>query len=180
MKLDDLIVPTAVATPGMLVADLFRECAAKQVPGIPFRNAAGRIVGKASVRHVLKLHCVPDYLVKNVGVLGNTLAGLTLIEDKARAMLATPVDAFVLPDMAIVGRDAPVAKAAAVALIHVGRADLARSWSRRRGKTALWADVACRSVKGYKPLVNPMKRSLIKHGYKISGCCTVRSWIPNH
>lgn len=118
MKLDDLIVPTAVATPGMLVADLFRECAAKQVPGIPFRNAAGRIVGKASVRHVLKLHCVPDYLVKNVGVLGNTLAGLTLIEDKARAMLATPVDAFVLPDMAIVGRDAPVAKTLAVMERH--------------------------------------------------------------
>jgi hypothetical protein len=118
LKLDDLIVPTAVATPGMPVADLFRECAAKQVPGIPFRNAAGRIVGKASVRHVLKLHCVPDYMVKNAAVLGNTLAGLNIIEDHARAMLVAPVDAFVLPDMAVVGRDAAVAKTLAVMERH--------------------------------------------------------------
>lgn len=118
MNLDDLIVPTAVATPGMPVAELFRECADKQVPGIPFRDASGRIVGKASVRHVLKLHCVPDYLIKHAGVLGNTLAGLTIIEDKARAMLAESVDAFVLPDMAVIGRDAPVAKTLAVMEQH--------------------------------------------------------------
>jgi hypothetical protein len=118
VKLDDLIVPTAVATPGMLVADLFRECAAKQVPGIPFRNAQGHIIGKASVRHVLKLHCVPDYMVKNAGVLGNRLEGLTIVEDRAREMLDMPVDTFVLPDMAVVARNAPVAKTLAVMERH--------------------------------------------------------------
>jgi hypothetical protein len=118
VKLDDLIVPTAVATPGMLVADLFRECAARQVPGIPFRNAAGHIAGKASVRHVLKRRCVPDFLVKNAGVLGDTLAGFTIVEDLARAMLEEPVDRLVLPDMAVVRRDAPMAKALAVMERH--------------------------------------------------------------
>jgi predicted transcriptional regulator len=118
LKLDDLIVPTAVATPGMSVAALFKACADKQVPGIPFRDASGRIVGKASVRHVLKMHCVPDYLVKNAGVLGDTLTGLTLVEERARDMLAKPVDAFVLPDIAAVGRDAPIAKTLAVMEQH--------------------------------------------------------------
>lgn len=118
MKLDDLIVPTPVASPGMSVAALFKACADKQVPGIPFRDASGRIVGKASVRHVLKMHCVPDYLVKNAGVLGDTLTGLTLVEERAREMLAKPVDAFVLPDMAVVSHEAPVAKTLAVMERH--------------------------------------------------------------
>jgi hypothetical protein len=118
VKLDDLIVPTPVATPGMLVGALFKACADKQVPGIPFRDASGRLIGKASVRHVLKMHCVPDYLVKHAGVLGDTLAGLTIVEERARDMLAKPVDAFVLPDMAWVGRDAPIAKTLAVMEKH--------------------------------------------------------------
>jgi hypothetical protein len=118
VKLNDLMVPTAVATPGMPVAELFRECAVRQVPGIPFRDAAGHIVGKASVRHVLKMNCVPDYLVKNASVLGNTLTGLTLVEDHARAMLKMSVDAFVLPDMAVVSHEAPVAKTLAVMERH--------------------------------------------------------------
>jgi hypothetical protein len=63
VKLNELIVPTAVATPGVSVETLFRECAAKQMPGLPFRDASGRIIGKASIRHVLKMTCIPDYPV---------------------------------------------------------------------------------------------------------------------
>jgi len=118
MKLDDLIVPTAVATPGMTVETLFRECAAKQVPGIPFRDASGRITGKASIRHVLKMNCIPDYMVKHAALLGNELSSLTIEAEKARLMLRQTVDTFVLPDMAIVGRDAAMAKALAVMERH--------------------------------------------------------------
>lgn len=118
MKLDDLIVPTAVATPGMTVEALFRECAAKQVPGIPFREASGRIVGKASIRHVLKVTCIPDYMVKHAALLGNSLDSLTIPAEKARSILALDVDAFVLADMAVIGPTAPVAKALAVMERH--------------------------------------------------------------
>jgi hypothetical protein len=118
VKLDDLIVPTAVATPGMTVEALFRECAAKQVPGIPFREASGRIVGKASIRHVLKVTCIPDYMVKHAALLGNSLDSLTIPAEKARSILALDVDAFVLADMAVIGPTAPVAKALAVMERH--------------------------------------------------------------
>jgi hypothetical protein len=118
LKLDDLIVPTAVATPGMKVEALFCECAEKQVPGIPFRDASGRITGKASIRHVLKLTCIPDYMVKHAALLGNTLSSLTLPAEKVRHLLQLDVDPFVLPDMAIVGREAAVAKALAVMERH--------------------------------------------------------------
>lgn len=53
MNLRELAVATAVATPGMRVAELFRECVRTQMPGIPFRDAGGRISVKASIRHIL-------------------------------------------------------------------------------------------------------------------------------
>ena len=118
MKLDDLIVPTAVATPGMNVASLFKECAHKQVPGIPFRDRNGKITGKASIRHVLKLTCIPDYMVKHAALLGNTLSSLALPVETARQMLALDVDGFVLSDMAVIGPDASIAKALAVMERH--------------------------------------------------------------
>ena len=34
MRLRDLAIPTALAEPGMLASDLFRECIRVQMPGI--------------------------------------------------------------------------------------------------------------------------------------------------
>lgn len=114
MKLLDLVVPTAVATPGTLVETVFRECIDKQVPGIPYRDASGKIVGKASIRHVIKVTCIPDAMVKHAAILGDHLAGLAVPAEKARSMLALPIDPFVLPDMAVINSEAPLFKALAV------------------------------------------------------------------
>ena len=118
MKLLDLIVPTAVASPGMLVGDVFRECVSRQVPGIPFRNANGKIIGKASIRHVLKINCIPAFMVKHAGLLGDRLERLMVPSDKAHHMLSLPIDPFVLPDMAVINSEAPVFKALAVMEKH--------------------------------------------------------------
>lgn len=114
MKLLDLIVPTMVAMPGMLVGDVFRECIAKEVPGIPFRDATGRITGKASIRHVLKVSCIPDVMVKHAALLGDHLERLMVPAEKAHSMLGLPIDPFVLPDMAVINSEAPLFKALAV------------------------------------------------------------------
>ncbi len=118
MTLDDLIVPTAVATPGMPVEDLFRECAAKQVPGLPFRDASGHITGKASIRHVLKITCIPDFMVKHVALLGDKLPSLTIPAEKARHVLALKIDPFVLPDVVRISRGTPISKALAAMERH--------------------------------------------------------------
>lgn len=118
MKLLDLVVPTLVATPGMRVEDVFAECVGKQVPGIPFRNASGKIVGKASMRHVLKVTCIPDFMVKHAGLLGDHLERLSVPAEKAQAMLALPVDPFILEDMAVINSEAPLFKALAVMEKH--------------------------------------------------------------
>jgi CBS domain-containing protein len=114
MQLIDLVIPTAVATPGMRVADIFRECIARQVPGIPFRNASGRISGKASIRHVLKLNCIPDFMVTHAALLGDEIDELTIPPEKARFVINLPIDNFVIPDPAVIGSHSPVAKALAV------------------------------------------------------------------
>lgn len=114
MFLDKVTIPTAVATPGMSVAELLHECIDKQVPGIPFRDATGRLSGKASIRHVMKLTCIPDFMVKHAPLLGDDLERLSITPEKARELLRLKVDDFVLPDTAWVTRKASVAKALAV------------------------------------------------------------------
>ena len=118
MQLTDLIVPTAVATPGMRVADVFRECIAKQVPGIPFRDAKGHIAGKASIRHVLKLNCIPDFMVTHGSILGDQIDELTIPAEKARHVINLAIDDFIIPDPAVIGPHSPVAKALAVMERH--------------------------------------------------------------
>ena len=118
MTLDDLIVPTAVATPGMSVEALFRACAATNMPGLPFRDASGRIIGKASIRHVLKMTCIPDYMVKHAALFGDNVASLNIPIEKARKVLGLTVDQFVLSDMAVVHPHASVTKALAVMEQH--------------------------------------------------------------
>lgn len=118
MILAELIVPTKVATPEMNVEELFRECADKNVPGIPFRDGSGHITGKASIRHVLKETCIPDYLVKHATLLGDRTTSLNIPLEKARQVLSLKVEPFVLEDSAIIGPESSVAKALAVMERH--------------------------------------------------------------
>lgn len=114
MSLSDLAIPTAVATPGMTVAELFRECVRVQMPGIPFRDASGRITGKASIRHILKMTCLPDYLTRHSHMLGDDIAHLRLPEIFGREILGRGIDDFILPALPRVNPGAPVTKALAI------------------------------------------------------------------
>lgn len=118
MELSSLIIPTSVARPGMSVRDVFTECVKHDVPGIPFRNARGHIIGKASIRYALKDTCIPDFLWKHSALLGDDLPSLTIPDYKAQAILALPIEPFVLPDTAIVHSRVPIAKALAVMENH--------------------------------------------------------------
>jgi CBS domain-containing protein len=118
MILAELIVPTAIATPETSVEELFRECSEKNVPGIPFQSADGQFVGKASIRHVLRETCIPDYLVKHATLLGDRTASLSIPLEKARRVLSLKVEPFVLEDSAFIGPESPVAKALAVMERH--------------------------------------------------------------
>jgi hypothetical protein len=114
MSLRDLAIPTALAEPGMLVSDLFRECIRVQMPGIPFRDATGRICGKASIRHILKMTCMPDYLIKYANMLGDDIEHLRLPEIHGPEILSRTIDDFILPSLPKINSSASVSKTLAV------------------------------------------------------------------
>lgn len=114
MKVGKLAVPTALATPGMCVAELFRECVRAQMPGIPYRDAGGRIRGKASIRHILKATCLPDYLVRHSHMLGDDMSYLRLPEIHGQEILRRAIDDYILPTLPSVNAAAPISKALAI------------------------------------------------------------------
>lgn len=114
MILRDIAVPTALATPGMLVADLFSACSHAQMPGIPYRDNSGRISGKASIRHILKMTCLPDYLTRHSHFLGDSIDHLRLPELHCRDILNRSIDEFILPKLSQVNSGAPISKALAI------------------------------------------------------------------
>lgn len=113
MILRDLLIPTATAYQGMTVGDMFAECFRSGVPGLPFCDSTGHIIGKASIRHVLKTSWMPDYLVQHSHVLGDTIDHLHLHEEQWQKLLASDVADYAIDDFASIGVEAPVSKALA-------------------------------------------------------------------
>ncbi len=114
MKISNMIVPTRTADAGMTVGEMFEECLRCQVPGLPFRDADGRITGKLSIRDILKNSCLPDYLITHAHLMGDHLELLTIPEVKAKHVLGLAVRHFVLTDYASIDSGSPVIKAIAV------------------------------------------------------------------
>lgn len=113
-KLEEALVRTGVARPGMSVRDVFRDCVTHNVPGIPFCDGQGELVGRVSIRHVLKLTCVPGFMVKGAHLLGDVVEAVRIPDVLARGLLDLAIDEFVLEPVAIVSSAAPVVKALAM------------------------------------------------------------------
>lgn len=114
MQLLDIVVPTGMAHAGMKVGDVFAECVACNVPGIPFADEKGRITGRVSIRHTLKMTCIPEYMVKGAHLLGDAIDHLAVRDDEVRYLLDLPVDGFVLEDVAHLSAASPIVKALSV------------------------------------------------------------------
>ncbi len=118
MRIADLAIPTPVAHSGMKVAELFRACIDAGVSGLPYRNIKGEIVAKASIRHVLKETCIPDFMIRHHHLLGNGIEHLQIPELKAQEVLNKGIDEFLFPDLPQVNADAPLAKVLAIMENH--------------------------------------------------------------
>jgi len=118
MKLANILTPTRVATPGMLVRDVFAECVRAQVPAIPYRDASGELVGRISIRNTLKCGCLPDFMIEMANVLGNDMTCVGEPDGKARELLCHAVDDYVLPKLFTLNIDATVFRALAIMEKH--------------------------------------------------------------
>lgn len=114
MELDEIIIPTSVATPGMLVKDVFKECLRAQVPAIPYRGSNGELDGRVSIRDTLKRSCLPEYMIELAYVLSDQLACIEDAEAKAREVLCQKIDEFVIPKFHSIKPDSTILRAVAI------------------------------------------------------------------
>jgi CBS domain-containing protein len=111
---EGLIHPTGVAHAGTTVREAFDVCVSRRVLGIPFLDDEDEIIGRVSVRHILKATCIPDHMVHGAHLLGNLIDGLRIPDEMIRTIFAIPVDEFVIPAPAIIDSGAPLVKILAV------------------------------------------------------------------
>ena len=114
MKIDQIFTPTKVAHAGMTVGEFFTECARVNIPGLPFCTKSGRIKGRVTLKNILKISFLPDYIVESAQILGDELASTREIEAKAKQLLSMPVDPYLQESYLFIASDSSVAKALAL------------------------------------------------------------------
>jgi len=118
VKLTNIVIETRVVTYGSTVAEAFSECVRCNVLGLPFVNGEGRITGRFSIGHTIKLACVPEMMILNADLLGDELSSLMMPDQQAAEILRMPVDNFILGEVVTIHSSSPCVKAAALMQKH--------------------------------------------------------------
>jgi len=114
MKLKRILIPTKVAHQDMMVREVFTECGRVHIPALPFCTRSGRISGRVTLKNVLKISCLPDYMIESARILGEEMSCMEDVEAKARRLLDTPVEPYVQEPALSLSSDAPIIKALAL------------------------------------------------------------------
>lgn len=118
MKLERLATMSGYMRRGMTVRDFFQEAVRCNVPGLPYVNDQNQIVGRISIRDVYKRIAVPDNLLSLADAMGDQTDKLDLPELKVRAIMASPVETFLLENIPSVSPRSTVVKALALMEVH--------------------------------------------------------------
>jgi CBS domain-containing protein len=114
MKLKRIFIRTKVAQQGMTVRDVFTECGRANIPALPFCTRSGRIKGRVTLKNILKITCLPEYMIDSARILGEEMSCMEDVEAKAKRLLDTPVDAYVQEPALTLNSEAPIIKALAL------------------------------------------------------------------
>ena len=114
MKLKQILIPTKVASQGMTVREVFVECGRVHIPALPFCTRSGRIAGRVTLKNIMKLSCLPDYIIESARILGEEMSCMDDIETTAKQLLCTPVDPYVQEPALFLNPEAPAIKALAM------------------------------------------------------------------
>ena len=118
MELKNVMTATGVARPGMTVREGFRECLRCAVPGIPYVDENGRVVGRLSIRETLRRACIPDVMVRYADLLGETPGCLVASTEHAPQLLDLELLPFVKYEVARITPNCAVATAVALMERH--------------------------------------------------------------
>ena len=114
MKLKQILIPTRVAKASMMVREVFMECGRANIPALPFCTKSCRIAGRVTLKNILKISCLPDYMIESAMILGEEMSCMEDVEAKAKRLLDTPVEPYVQEPTLSLSSDAPVIKALAL------------------------------------------------------------------
>ncbi|MBT8128009.1 MAG: CBS domain-containing protein [Gammaproteobacteria bacterium] len=114
VTIERILVPTKVIEPGTLVRDLFLECNRAQVQALPYKDDSGRLAGRITLKNVLRVSCLPEYMVDLAPLLGSQLSCVDNAEAKAREILRSHVEPYIQPLPKTIESSAPLIKALAV------------------------------------------------------------------
>ncbi|MGB7930875.1 MAG: CBS domain-containing protein [Gammaproteobacteria bacterium] len=118
MELKNVMTPTGVARPGMTVREGFRESLQCAVPGIPYVDESGKVVGRFSIRETLRRACIPDVMVRYADLLGDTPGCLVVSAEHAPKLLDLPLLPFVKYEVARITPNCALATAVALMERH--------------------------------------------------------------
>ena len=118
MELKNVMTPTGVARPGMTVREGFRECLHCAVPGIPYVDESGKVVGRFSIRETLRRACIPDVMVRYADLLGDAPGCLAVSAEHAPKLLDLPLLPFVKYEVARITPNSALATAVALMERH--------------------------------------------------------------
>lgn len=114
MRLIQGVVQTPVARPGMLVGEALHICVSHGVPGIPFVDHSGRLVGRFSVRNTFRLSSIPLDMIKGAHLIGHEALHLDHPSDHYAEVFRQPIDDMIIDDCACLSSSAQVTKAMAL------------------------------------------------------------------
>jgi CBS domain-containing protein len=98
----------------MTVREVFAECSRANIPALPFCTRTGRIRGRITLKNILKISCLPEYMVEEARILGDQMSCMDDVEAKAKQLLDNPVDPYVQDPSLSLNSDATVLKALAI------------------------------------------------------------------
>jgi CBS domain-containing protein len=114
MKIKHVSIPTKIARPGMRIGEVMLECVEKDVPGIPYLDAAGKLSGRFSVRHLFLLCCIPDDVIQGAHLLGDDIEHLDFPHMRSEELMNELVDDYIFPDAIQLSANFPAIKALAI------------------------------------------------------------------
>jgi predicted transcriptional regulator len=108
------MISSRVADSGTTVRELFEECARANLPGLPFCDDQGQIVGRVTLKNVLKQSCLPEYMVELAHVLGERFSHMEDMCTDIIHLLDKPVTPFVQQPHLSLESDSTAVKALAM------------------------------------------------------------------
>ena len=79
----------------MTVRQVFEECIRANTPGLPFCDDHGLVTGRATLKYILKRHCLPEYLVEMARVLGEQKNNVQEMEMLAKQLFDNKIDSYI-------------------------------------------------------------------------------------